>query len=69
MMEKLINIHTNYGDLILDPFMGSGTTGEAAIKNGRRFIGIEKQKKFYDVCVERLDKIKGQTELFKEVHD
>jgi len=54
VMEKLINIHTNPGDIILDPFMGSGTTGVAALKNGRRFIGIELEDKYFDLSVNRL---------------
>ena len=44
LMEDIVTIHTNPGDLILDPFMGSGSTGVAALKNGRRFLGIEFEK-------------------------
>lgn len=54
VMEKLINIHTNPGDIILDPFMGSGTTGVAALKNGRSFIGIELEDKYFDLSINRL---------------
>ena len=43
------------GDVILDPFAGSGTTGEAALKNGRNFIGFENNPKFYDTSVRRID--------------
>lgn len=42
------------GNLILDPFMGSGTTGIACIRKDRRFIGIEKEKKYFDIAVERI---------------
>jgi len=54
VMEKLIKIHTNTSEIILDPFMGSGTTGVAAIKNGRYFIGIESDSKYFDLCLNRL---------------
>jgi len=54
VMEKLIKIHTNPSEIILDPFMGSGTTGVAAIKNCRYFIGIESDSKYFDLCLNRL---------------
>lgn len=53
-MEDLIKIHTNENDLILDPFMGSGTTGLACMNLNRRFIGIEIDDKYFDVAKERL---------------
>lgn len=56
IMEEIIEIHTNENDLILDPFMGSGTTGKAAINLNRRFIGIEVNPKYYDLSVKRLNK-------------
>ena len=57
LMQEIIKIHTNKDDLILDPFMGSGTTGEAAISLGRKFIGIEKNPEFYKLSKERIEKI------------
>ena len=45
---------SNEGDVVLDPFMGSGTTGIAAIKNGRTFVGCEISKAYYDEALERL---------------
>ena len=42
------------GGSVLDPFMGSGTTGVACVNTGRKFIGIEKEKSFYDVACRRL---------------
>jgi len=54
LMEGLAKIHSNEGDIILDPFMGSGTTCLAAKNLNRQFIGIEKEKEYYDICVERL---------------
>ena len=42
------------GELILDPFAGSGTTGVACLRLGRRFIGIEREPKYHAIAVERL---------------
>jgi site-specific DNA-methyltransferase (adenine-specific) len=57
LMEFLIKSYTNAGDLVIDPFMGSGTTGIACQKHGRRFIGIEKEKTFFDTAVKRIKEI------------
>lgn len=40
--------------IVLDPFMGSGTTGVACMNTGRRFIGIEKEPKYYDIALDRI---------------
>lgn len=53
-MEWLINRLSNENDIVLDCFMGSGTTGIASIKNGRRFIGIEIDKTYFDIAKNRL---------------
>ena len=45
---------TNPADLILDPFMGSGTTGVAALKPGRRFVGIDMESQFVELAEKRL---------------
>jgi DNA modification methylase len=55
-MTELIQIHTNPGDLILDPFMGSGTTGVAALRSGRRFTGIELDQKYFEIARKRMGK-------------
>lgn len=57
LMEKLIEIHSNVSDTILDPFAGSGSTGLAALKLNRKFILIEKDKNYYEKSKERFDKI------------
>lgn len=54
LMEEIIAIHTEPQDIILDPFMGSGSTGEAAIRQGRDFIGVEYEKKYFDMAQARL---------------
>ena len=48
--EWFIKLFTDPGDLVLDPFIGSGTTAVAAIKLKRHYIGIEKQKKYWNVA-------------------
>lgn len=57
LMEEIIKIHTNENEIILDPFMGSGSTGVAALKNKRKFIGIEINKDYFNICEERIKKI------------
>lgn len=51
------------GNTILDPFMGSGTTGLACICEGRNFIGIEKDKKYFDIAVKRIKRELSQGRL------
>ncbi len=55
LMEHLIQIHTNENDVVLDPFMGSGTTGVACINNNRKFIGVEISPVFFDICLDRME--------------
>lgn len=50
--------------VVLDPFMGSGTTGAACAKQGRKFIGIEIDKKYFDIACERIDREYAQGKLF-----
>ena len=54
LMEELITILTNKGDTILDPFMGSGSTGVACKKLGRDFIGIEIDKEYFKIAEARI---------------
>ena len=55
LMEYLINTYTKKDEVVLDNAMGSGTTGVACFKTGRRFIGIEKEQKYYDIACNRLE--------------
>jgi site-specific DNA-methyltransferase (adenine-specific) len=52
-------------DSILDPFMGSGTTGVAAIQLGRTFIGIEREPKYFDIACKRIEQAAKQGQLFE----
>lgn len=54
LMEYFIKILSDEGDIILDPFMGSGTTGVAALNNDRKFIGIEKDEAYFQIASERI---------------
>ena len=49
---------------ILDPFMGSGTTGVAAVQMGRDFIGIEREPKYFDIACKRIEDAQRQKDLF-----
>ena len=55
LLERIILASTNTGDIVLDPFSGSGTTGVAAVKHGRKFVGIEKEKEFIMLSEKRLE--------------
>lgn len=54
LMERIIKLTTNEGDLIVDPFAGSGTTGVACINTNRRFIGFEIDTLYSDIANDRL---------------
>jgi DNA modification methylase len=54
------------GQVILDPFMGSGTTGVAAAKLGRKFIGIEIEPKYFDIACRRISDALKQPDMFIE---
>lgn len=57
LMSEIIKIHTNPNDIILDPFMGSGTTGVATLLENRHFIGIEKDENYFKIAKSRLEEI------------
>lgn len=59
LLDWLIKTYTNEGDTVMDCCMGSGTTGVSCKKNGRHFIGIEKEQSFYDVAVSRVTACSG----------
>ena len=62
----LVSKATKINDLVLDPFMGSGTTGVACVKLGRKFIGIEIGPKYYDIARRRITEALKQPDMFIE---
>lgn len=62
LMKWCINMTA--GGLILDPFMGSGTTGVACVEMGRRFIGIEIEPRYFDIACKRIEEAQRQSDLF-----
>lgn len=64
VIEWILNKYTKEGDLICDPFMGSGTTAVACHKLQRRFIGFELDKEYYDLANERIEEVKNQLSIF-----
>jgi DNA modification methylase len=63
VMKRIILISTNPGDTILDPFMGSGTTGVACVQTGRNFIGIEIDEDYFKIAEQRIKEAQMQPRL------
>jgi len=66
VMSALIDVQSEPGGLILDPFMGSGTTGVAAIGMGRRFVGVEHDLVHFDTACRRIEAANKQPRLFED---
>jgi DNA modification methylase len=64
LCDRCINAGCPPRGTVLDPFMGSGTTGLAAIQSGRRFIGIDISPTYYEIAKKRLEECQAQTRLF-----
>jgi site-specific DNA-methyltransferase (adenine-specific) len=76
LMAYLIRLVTKKGGVVLDPFMGSGSTGKAAIRGGFDFVGIEREKEYFEIADARIqyeidnpykEKTKTRTEVKEEV--
>ena len=61
--RRLIELYTFEGDVVLDPFMGSGTSAIAALKSGRHFVGYDISKEYVELANKRIDKEVGQKKL------
>jgi site-specific DNA-methyltransferase (adenine-specific) len=68
LMTDLVSDYTQPGELICDPFMGSGTTGVAAVRYGRKFIGIDENPKWFDLACRRIADELSRPDLFVESH-
>jgi site-specific DNA-methyltransferase (adenine-specific) len=65
LMSYIVRLSVRENGTVLDPFMGSGTTGVAAIQLGRRFIGIEREPKYFDIACQRIEQAVAQGQLFE----
>ena len=65
LFEYLIKTYTNEGELVLDNAAGSGTTAIACLKTNRQFIVMEKEQKYYDIILKRVEDFSKQLTLFK----
>jgi site-specific DNA-methyltransferase (adenine-specific) len=66
LMVELVGDYSRHGDLVCDPFMGSGTTGCAAVRMGRRFVGVEIDPTHYETALRRTEAEYRQPRLFTE---
>ena len=64
LMQRLVSASVRHDGLVLDPFMGSGTTGVACANLGRKFIGIEIERRYFDIACERIDNAYRQKRMF-----
>jgi DNA modification methylase len=65
LMMELLQV-LSHTETILDPFMGSGTTGVACVNLGRKFIGIEIEERYFDIACRRIEEAHRQPRLFAE---
>ena len=59
LLKQCILKHSDENDIIFDGFMGSGSTGVACIETNRKFIGVELDKKYFEIAKERIENLKG----------
>jgi len=64
LMSYLVNKITDFGQTVFDPFMGSGTTGVAAVAAGRKFVGVEIDRNYFDIACQRIENAQRQERLF-----
>jgi len=63
LMSYLVVLGSRKGDVVLDPFAGSGTTGIACVFSERNYILIEREKEYYDIMEARIKKAKNPADL------
>ena len=64
LLEYLIKTYTKENDIVLDSFMGSGSTGVGCLNTNRKFIGIEKEKEYFDITQRRIKEVEDATKLW-----
>lgn len=64
LMKTLVSLFSNQGETVLDAYMGSGSTGVACAKSGRKFIGIEVNDEYFDIACNRIKNAYAQPDLF-----
>jgi len=66
LMSEIVTLFTTEGSIVCDPFAGSGTTGVASVKLGRRFVGIELDPKYFDIACKRIERALAEPDFFVE---
>lgn len=66
MFQSFVERFSDRGDVVLDPFMGSGTTGVACVKTGRSFVGVEQNETYFAAACDRIRKAYAQPDMFVE---
>lgn len=64
LVEEWVRLFSEEDETVLDPFMGSGTTGVACVRHGRRFIGVERDPKYFDLACRRIESAISEPALF-----
>lgn len=65
LMDELVSLFSNPGEVVLDPFMGSGTTGVSCVGLGRNFIGVERSERYFDIACRRIEDAQRQVRMFE----
>ena len=65
LIKRFVSDFTDIGETILDPYVGSGTVGVAAWSLGRKFIGIEREMRHFDIACERIRRAQAQSQMFE----
>ena len=66
ILKKMIEIASNENDIVFDPFMGVGSTGVAALKLNRRFVGVELDEAYFEAAKKRIDAVLSEGNLFSQ---
>lgn len=66
LVSDFVRDFSEPGETVLDPFMGSGTTGVSCLRFGRKFIGVEIDERYFDIACKRIDEAYRQPRLFKD---